>query len=84
MNNYWNNNKELCSIINDCIKIEKNIYDINIINEKIKKYNSFKIEIKFKPEEIEINEFLKTIKSFGSIYNNSINIEEEEKKSKNL
>ena len=39
----WDNNN-LSSYINDCIKIEKNIKNINIINENINKFNmnSFK------------------------------------------
>ena len=34
----WNENN-LSSLINDCINIENNIKEINIINDNIKKYN---------------------------------------------
>ena len=36
INNEWNNNK-LNILINDCLNIEHNIKDINIINDNIKK-----------------------------------------------
>jgi len=63
----WNNN-ELNLFINDCINIENNIEDINIINKNIKKFNTNKnIEIQFTPKEERINEFLENIKIFGKI-----------------
>ena len=66
--NQWNeNNNKLNSLINDCINIENNINDINIINENITKYNSIKVDIKFMPEENNINSFINTIKTFGRI-----------------
>ena len=37
MDNEWNDNNKLSSIINNCINIEDNIKNINIINENIKK-----------------------------------------------
>ena len=37
INNEWNDNNKLSSIINDCINIEDNIKNINIINDNIKK-----------------------------------------------
>ena len=42
-------NNNLISMINDCINIEKNIFDIEQINEKIDKINSNEIKIKFVP-----------------------------------
>ena len=64
----WNDN-ELNYFINDCIEIENNIKEINIINESIKKYNSNKNkEIKF--NENGINNILDIIKNFGKIYYN--------------
>ena len=63
----WNNN-ELNSFINDCITIENNIQDINLINNSIKKFNSNKnIELKFYPNEEGINEILNNLKIFGQI-----------------
>ena len=37
INNEWNENNKLSSIINDCINIEDNIKSINLINDNIKK-----------------------------------------------
>ena len=68
--NEWDENKnKLNSLINDCISIENNIKDINMINENINKYNSNSIivDIKFNPEKGEVNKFIDTIKSFGKI-----------------
>ena len=67
----WNNN-ELSSNIYDCINIENNINNINILNENIKKckLNNNK-EIKFSPDKNEINNFIETIKIFGRIYFNN-------------
>ena len=49
--NEWNDNNKLNMIINDCINIENNLKDINIINESINKYNSKnKINIQFNAE----------------------------------
>ena len=63
---------KLCSLINDCINIEKNIEYINEINKKVlegKKYINLKI--KFSPEEIQKHSILEQIKSFGIIFNDS-------------
>jgi len=47
INNEWNENKyELNYLLNDCITIENNMKEIDIINESITKYNSTKSEIK--------------------------------------
>jgi len=76
-------NIKLNSFINDCINVEKNIKYINEINEKIEKCNSNKdIVIKFTPDENEndgINQFLKTIKTFGKIFNNNESMIKESK-----
>ena len=37
MDDEWNDNNKLSSIINNCINIEDNIKNINIINDNIKK-----------------------------------------------
>ena len=50
----WNNDK-LSFSINICLNIEKNIKDINKINESINKNNSFDEEIKLDLNENEIN-----------------------------
>ena len=69
INDDWKDENKLCSYINDCIIIENNIKDINIINEKINNYNSSKdININFYPEkEEEIQQFIEKIKNFGEI-----------------
>jgi len=65
----WNDN-ELNCIINDCIEVENNIQEINIINKNILKSNSNKNkEIKF--NEDGINNILEIIKNFGRIYYNN-------------
>ena len=64
--NQWNN-KNLNSLINDCLNIENNIKEINNINENVNKCNSNDINIKFIPEEKDINSFLEIIKQFGNI-----------------
>ena len=83
----WNNNNNLISYINDCINIENNIKNINNIKENINKCNITNIiKIKFEPEINQLDDFLKTIKSFGKIYYNKylfsecpLNIEENRK-----
>ena len=47
--NWDKENTNLISMINDCINIEKNIFNIEQINEKIKSLNSNKVQIKFVP-----------------------------------
>ena len=84
----WNSDK-LYSLINQCLNIENNIKEINIINEKIKKFNpkNFEnIKMTFVPEENELNYFLNEIMKFGKISYNQysfkkcpINISEERK-----
>ena len=70
IDNDWNDVNKLNLIINECINIEKNIKDLNIINEAIKKSNYNNIDkIKFMPEqENNINKFFETIKKFGDLY----------------
>ena len=67
----WNDDNKLNSLINDCINIENNLNEINIINENIKNYKSNKnIDIKIHIEENKINKVLEAIKSFGKKDNN--------------
>ncbi len=68
---------ELNSYINDCINIENNINDINIINDNIikSKLNN-NINIDFTPNEDSLDEFLDKIKSFGTILLNSFKFKE--------
>ena len=84
LNKWDENNHKLNSLINDCINIENNIKDISIINENITKFNTKKIEINFNPEKFENNDFLESIKKFGSleIKNNEDDINKKEQKNK--
>ena len=64
-------------LIKECTEIENNINKIKNINTNINNiYNSKNIEIKFTPDEKEINEFIENIKTFGKIklFNNNNNI----------
>ena len=66
--NEWKDNNKLSSIINNCINIEDNIKNINIINDNIKKCKlSNNINIQFKVGDEHFDNFMKIIKSFGSI-----------------
>ena len=71
----WDNDNKLNVIINDCIKIEKIINNINIINENIKKANNNIININFNPieEGNQMKIFLETINKFGRINYNIFN-----------
>ena len=64
----YNDNKK-AFFINNCIKIENNLKEINMVNQNIQKFNKLdKVKIKFSQEENEINEELERIKNFGKIY----------------
>ena len=63
----WDSNK-LNSNINICINIENKIQDINILYENIKTFNlNNNIKIHFSPDEEEIDNYLKFLKTFGNI-----------------
>ena len=63
----WNNDN-LASYINDCINIENNIKSINMIKESINNYKTNnKTKIEFRPDENNLNDFIKTINSFGKV-----------------
>ena len=63
----WDKNN-LYSNINDCINIENNIKNINIINDYIKKCNlDNKIKFEFIPKGNQLENFFEAIKSFGKI-----------------
>ena len=80
----WNNNN-LNYCINNCINIENNIKNINIINEKINNFNkNKKIKLIFYPKINELDKFKEKINSFVKLYyysdylseNNLLNIKE--------
>ena len=63
-----NLNIKLNSILYQCLNIENNINDINIMNEKVKKCkDAIKIKFYFYPEKEEDIYFLEKIKTFGKI-----------------
>ena len=71
INNEWNDNNKLNSIINDCINIENNIKNINLINSNINKLKlNNDIKFNFIPENEDLDKFIKNIKQFGNINNN--------------
>ena len=62
------NDNELSFLINECLNIETNIQEINLINQNIiKGTNSTNIIINFNIEEKEKNKFFESIHSFGKI-----------------
>ena len=67
--NDWEDDKQLNKLINDCINIENNIKNINIVYERIKTFNSNKeLDIEFYPKNEDIEKgLLKEIRNFGSI-----------------
>ena len=79
--NDWNDENKLNKIINDCIKIENTIKNLNLIYDKINVFNSNKdLEIEFNPKNSEIEEgLLNEIKEFGIIKVKDKDIKKEEK-----
>ena len=74
-----NNENELSSLINDCINIEKNLININNIEQNLKKCkNEMSSIIEFNPSEgNELNNFISNISDFGKLFKKSkeVNIE---------
>jgi len=67
LNEDWNENN-LCANINECINVEKNIKDLDILKNNFDKIHSnIKKEIIFDLDEKKINEFLEEIKNLGNI-----------------
>ena len=70
IDNQWKDDSQLSSLINDCIIIENNIKDTNLINDNLKKCkNNQNIKINFNYEDI--NNIIDKIKPFGMIYYNN-------------
>ena len=69
INNDWDNNNELSSILNNCINIEDNIKKIKIINNNIKKCkNNNDIKVGFNLGDEYLDKLIKNIKELGKIY----------------
>ena len=63
----WKDNNKLNILLNDCINIENNLKDINVINESINKYNkNDKRNIQF---YAETDNLIKKIKNYGCLSN---------------
>ena len=71
INNEWDDNNKLSSIIFDCIDIENNIKNVNVINDiidNIKKCNlKLDIDIDFTSGSESIDNWVQKIKNFGEI-----------------
>ena len=52
--NDWEDDKQLNKLINDCINIENNIKNINIVYERIKTFNSNKSIKEVKEKQMNI------------------------------
>ena len=71
IDNEWNDDEKLSSLINHFNNIETNIKNINNIYKNINKCNSNKeSKIEFSPKNDSLKDFLLTIKTFGSIEEN--------------
>ena len=66
LDNDWEDNNKIISLIHNCINIENNIKNINEVNTSVKEYNSKNVKIEFYSENYMI---LNTIKNFGKIIN---------------
>ena len=71
--NKWNNNEELNIEINECLEIEEKINRIKKINSALQPDLS-QINIRFIPNENQINDFIQTIKNFGQILSSQCSI----------
>ena len=87
INNDWDDENKLSSLINICLDIENHIEEINKLNNNINIYSQIPSTIKFYPAQNKIDLFLESIKSFGNIISddrivdkNKINIDEKENK----
>ena len=77
---------KLNSLIYYSICIENNIKEINLIDLNMKESSSnIYLEIKFSPEEVEVNKFIENIKKFGNILqnDNKLKLEKIEEENKN-
>ena len=71
INDNWNDQNKINSLINDCINIENNIKYINDLYRIMRKCKSINLNVEFIPEKRGISSLLKTIKTFGGIkFNN--------------
>jgi hypothetical protein len=66
--NEWNDDNNLCSLINDCLNVEKDIKQINDLNKIINKSKSNKsVNVTFKCGEKQTNAILDKLNKFGEL-----------------
>ena len=71
INDSWNDQNKINSLINDCINIENNIKYINDLSQIMRKCKSINLNVEFIPKKRGISSLLETIKTFGGIkFNN--------------
>ena len=71
INDSWNDQNKIHSLINDCINIENNIKYINDLYRIMRKCKSINLNVEFIPKKRGISSLLETIKTFGGIkFNN--------------
>ena len=63
---YYTNENKLCFLINACLNLEKEVKEIEQINNNMQKYNYNKIRFNFINDN-EADTLLKSIKSFGNL-----------------
>jgi len=69
-------NENIHKLLKDCTEIENNINTINKIKSNINNIHNFaNTQIKFIPEENQMDEFIKSIKTFGTIIIEKIEID---------
>ena len=68
INNEWDDNNKLSSLIYDCINIEDNINNINIVNDNIKKCKlNYEVKIDLMEGKKSVDNLIKKIKNFGKV-----------------
>ena len=68
LDQYWNDNSKLSSLIYDCIKIEKDVKNINFLISEYDKCGTFHAKkINLLPGDEDITQFIQSIKAFGKL-----------------
>ena len=78
INNEWDQNNKLNSLINDCINLENCIKEVNSIKENIKKCKCVYPDLKLSLYGME--DISEKIKKFGEIYNRNFKFKQNESK----
>ena len=68
LDQYWNDNSKLSSLIYHCIKIEKDVKNINFLISEYDKCGTFHAKkINLLPGDEDITQFIQSIKAFGKL-----------------